>query len=806
MQTTLSQTEADIRSNHVMVQLNSSEPLWQIPLFKDLNKAEQRLISREMRLHKKTPGTELLIQGQPVQAVYIIKDGIVDVLVNDDRVAQRGPLDSLGEMSCLSGEENASATVRVVSPCLVWEIDRNDFLKVIDAIPILRAQLHSTITNRLQALSHRFSEILKHIPHGIVKIDLDGTITDEFSSRCTDYLGIKQLSGRKLGSILFSDNRTLAEKWECAIQSFASDADSSLISKLSHLPEELTYRHPEGGERIFRLYYHLTSNKLDEITGLDIGIDDVTQKRQYQSEISSFHDLITNMEQMLVMIESRTGLILQETISHSNLGQLHFPTWKKLKGKHIMESILNQQDRDQKAHFQKWLNMLHETFILETMSREELVDLAPRFVYETVAGNVVELSFNLNPGHEGQYDEVLGKFEFVEDEPDEAGTQVSTMILMEEIVSAEAEHQSGLSEALNEMQISLEFAQSQMVTPNSLIINHRQIAGLFHSVKGLAQSFGVQTIVSAAHDLEDILEDTIKSGQNPMVSEQLLSAYKSLLSLIVVSKSLCSSDHVRDLGHLRSRGPEICIPMELYQQIKKDFKQVITAHKPHPDDIEASNAFNRLRSTISSLELMRASAIFPRLEKIVADTAGLLNKQVAFNVDEKKVVHLPLQVGHTLSTCLIQLIKNAVFHGIEAVPERRFLGKPEKARVDLIITQDEEHVFICVRDDGKGLNSNKILERAVQLDLIDESSAALLQEQETSDRVFSLIFKPGFSTAGSVSLISGRGVGMSLIKTEIEALGGSVQVKSKENRGTEVFLRIPIEAEPKTQQSKTPEF
>jgi CRP-like cAMP-binding protein/signal transduction histidine kinase len=760
----------------------------QVPLFKDLTPEQLSLISQHMNFCTKKAGENLMVQGQPVPAVYIIHKSTVDVLVNDDRVAQRGALDSLGEMSCLAGEDIASATVRAITPCQVWQIERDIFLKVIDAIPPLRAKLHSTISNRLQALSHRFSEILKHIPHGIVKIDLNGVITDEFSSRCTDYLGISQLTGKMLGGLLFSENRALEAKWDQVIHSFSAEAGSGLLQKLDQLPEEVVYRHPDGGERIFRLIYHVTTDKHDQVTGLDIGLDDVSQKRQYQDDLSSFQDLMTNMEQLLIMFESDTGLIVQETITHSHLGQVHFPIWKNLKGRNIFDTLLVRQDPEQHDHFQRWLKMLGESFILETMSREELIDLAPRFTYETVLGDVVELSFNLNPGQSSSYSEVLGKLDFVANDSEEAGNQISTMELMEEIVAAEEEHQSALPEALNEMQISLEYAQSQMVTPNALAANYRQVAGLIHSVKGLGQAFGIQTISTAAHELEDALEKTIKGGQSPTLSSELLISFKLLLSLIVVSKSLSSADHVKDLGHCRSRRPEICLSLEQFQQVKQDLS-LLQDRYPDP---ETAAIVKRLNDMFSSIDMMGLETIFPRLERVITDTAGLLHKQVTFRTEEKKPVFLDRLMGHTVGTCLIQMIKNAVFHGIEASADRRFLGKPETALVELIAARDKETVHICVRDDGKGINTDMVLERAIQLKLLEPETAEQLRSENRREEIFSLLFEPGFSTAGSVSLISGMGVGMSLIRSEIEGLGGTVTVRSKENQGTEIILTIPI--------------
>lgn len=763
-----------------------------IPLFSELNQGELRLIADNMRQSKKNAGSNLLVQGQPVPAVYIIREGAVEVLVNNDRVAQRGPLDSLGEMSCLSGEETASATVRTLTACLVWEIEHQFFLDMIAAIPSLRSKLYATITSRLQTLSHRFSEILKHIPHGIVKIDLQGMITEEYSSRCIDYLGIGQLAGKLFSKILFRDNPSLTEKWNQTLASFSSGPNTALISKLGHLPEEVNYRHPDGAMRVFNLFYHLTSNNQNQITGLDIGIDDVTRQKHYQAELSAFQDMMTNMEQLLVLFESQTGLILQETISHSQIGRLHFPGWKHLKGKNITDTILKQQETDQIVHFKRWLNMLSESFILESMAREDLIELAPSFAFETVTGDVVILSFDINTTSDGHYSEVLGKLEFATADISEEENRFSTMLLIEEIVAADEAHHSSLPEVLGEMQISLEFAQSQMATPKTLAINQCQVAGLIHSLKGLAQSFGLQTIATAAHELEDALENTIKGGQSPTLSDRLMSAYKSLLSLVVISRSLSSSEHTKDLGQCQIHGPEVRISADHLQEIQADLSQLIAYLKPGKEESVPARTLKKLQRSMASLNRTDLSKVFQRLERIVADTASLLRKQVEFTITEIEPLQLDLRMGHTINTCLIQLIKNAVFHGVETPTERKFLGKPQKAIIELTVKKTGEYALINVRDDGKGFVVEKILDRAVELNICDAASAEKLKQENRKAEVFAFLFKPGFSTAGSVSLLSGRGVGMSLVKSEIEQLGGSIQISSNENQGAEIILKIPL--------------
>lgn len=765
-----------------------------IPMFKNLNTAELAMVSSLLQLEAFEIGEELLTEGQPVSAVYFIEEGLVDILVNNDRVSQRGHMDSLGEMSCLSGEKTASATVRAITACQVWKIDRSLFLSVIDAIPMLRSKMISTITSRLQHLSHRFSEILKHIPHGIVKIDLNGVITDEFSSRCIDYLGIQKLTGESLGNLLYRYNEKASQKWDQAIDSFATDTESSLNARLASFPEEVTYLHPDGSTRIFRLFYHVTVDDEGQLTGLDIGIDDITLSRQYQSELSSFQNMMAGLEQLLVLFEAGTGLIVQESISNSQLGQVHFPTWKSLKGNSILESILKNQAQDQLDHFRGWLGMLQDQFILESMSVDELIRLAPRFVFETISGKVLELTFTLNSARNGTYNEVLGKFEYLEAEPecqDCQELQTATMDLMEEVMAAEAEHQSSLPEALNEMQLSLEFSQSRMTTPNALVSNHRQIAAMIHSVKGLGQSFGLNAIAQAAHELEEILTKALVSGQNVSVNEQLVTSFRSLLSLIVVSKSLCNGDEIRDLGISRSREPEIRIPLNRFKQINKELDTILGNYDIKGLDDNQLCSLKRLKEEMSALEAEKLDIVFPRLHRIIQDTAGILNKRVEFRVVEKAPVLLDRKLGHRINTCLIQMVKNAVYHGVESPSERKFLGKPEKGIIELTTEEQAGCIIICVRDDGQGINVRKTVDRALKNKQVSVEAADKMLDEKRFDDVFALLFQPGFSTATSVTLTSGRGIGMHMIKTEMEAMGGSVSIDSVNNGGTRVCLSLP---------------
>jgi two-component system chemotaxis sensor kinase CheA len=136
----------------------------------------------------------------------------------------------------------------------------------------------------------------------------------------------------------------------------------------------------------------------------------------------------------------------------------------------------------------------------------------------------------------------------------------------------------------------------------------------------------------------------------------------------------------------------------------------------------------------------------------------------------------------------VHLVRNAIDHGIESPEARRLAGKNEQGNVRLSAQQEGDHVMIEVRDDGAGIDPEKIRESAIRKGLIDAESAARL----SADDCLQLIFLPGFSTKQEVSDLSGRGVGMDVVQSKIRELSGSVQIQSEIGRGTRMSIKVPL--------------
>jgi two-component system chemotaxis sensor kinase CheA len=194
-----------------------------------------------------------------------------------------------------------------------------------------------------------------------------------------------------------------------------------------------------------------------------------------------------------------------------------------------------------------------------------------------------------------------------------------------------------------------------------------------------------------------------------------------------------------------------------------------------------------LHGAVLGMRMQPVRRLFQRFPRIVRDLARQLGKQIEL-VLEGEDTELDRSLVEALADPLIHLLRNAVDHGLEAPAERERAGKPAGGRVKLSASQRGERIVIVVADDGRGMDPDVLRRKAVEKGVIDEAQAARLGEAESLE----LIFRPGFSTAGAVSDISGRGVGMDVVKTRVAELGGTLQVRSRPGHGSELELAVPL--------------
>jgi len=200
-----------------------------------------------------------------------------------------------------------------------------------------------------------------------------------------------------------------------------------------------------------------------------------------------------------------------------------------------------------------------------------------------------------------------------------------------------------------------------------------------------------------------------------------------------------------------------------------------------------SRLMTELQDEIMEMRLTPVAEVFNKFPRMVRDLARKQKKEVEF-VMEGADIEVDRTILDKLGDVLVHLLRNAIDHGIEPPEEREAKGKPKAGRLELIARREKSHVDIIVRDDGRGIDPEKVKRKAIEKGLITPEQAAEMSPEEA----INLIFLPGFSTAEKVTDVSGRGVGMDVVQDVIKALNGSISVKSEVGKGTVFVLKLPI--------------
>jgi len=196
---------------------------------------------------------------------------------------------------------------------------------------------------------------------------------------------------------------------------------------------------------------------------------------------------------------------------------------------------------------------------------------------------------------------------------------------------------------------------------------------------------------------------------------------------------------------------------------------------------------SELQESVMTTRMQPIGAAWAKLPRLARDLALELNKRIDVTMQGEET-ELDRQVLELIKDPLTHMIRNAADHGLEAPGERAKAGKPETGRIMLSARHEGSHIVIEIADDGRGLMTAKLRAKALAQSLITPAEAETLSE----NKIQQLIFHPGFSTAAQVSGISGRGVGMDVVRTNIEKIGGTVELSSTEGKGTRFTIRIPL--------------
>ncbi|MBA3646110.1 MAG: chemotaxis protein CheA [Gemmatimonadaceae bacterium] len=355
-----------------------------------------------------------------------------------------------------------------------------------------------------------------------------------------------------------------------------------------------------------------------------------------------------------------------------------------------------------------------------------------------------------------------------------------------------------------------------------------------HSIKGMSGAMGYKSVTELSHELENLL-DKLRNGKI-LVTTQVMDTLFTSSDALETAISLATSDKPRDLivntlvDQLRELAQEPEEPQTFTAEFQvlaetKGAAQAKAEHAPRHvridarrldnlmnavgelvivrdrltlisaqiDDpslseatLKASQLIGNLQNEIMTIRMLPVWQVFDRFPRVVRDTAHLLGKRVEFIIEGKEI-ELDRSMLEEMGEPVLHLLRNALDHGIELPEERVAKDKPAVARLTLTAERDRSTVLIRVSDDGRGIDPDLVLPRAIELGLIEEGTTTLSDED-----LIRVISRPGFSTAKKITDISGRGVGFDIVATRVRALGGSLEVRSVPGRGTTVTLRLPL--------------
>ena len=354
-----------------------------------------------------------------------------------------------------------------------------------------------------------------------------------------------------------------------------------------------------------------------------------------------------------------------------------------------------------------------------------------------------------------------------------------------------------------------------------------------HSIKGMAAAMGYRSVTELSHELESLLEK-LRSG-SVSVTTQVMDALFTSADALETAIGLATSEKPRDLGidQLVSQLRDLAREPQEPQTFTAEFQVLAEQRAPaaEPDRVprhvridarrldnlmnvvgelvivrdrlsrisdelrdsslaettlQASQLVGNLQNEIMTIRMLPVWQVFDRFARVVRDTSHGLGKRVEFNI-EGKDIELDRSMLEEMGEPVLHLLRNALDHGVELPEERIARGKPPVAQLTLSAERDRSAVLIRVSDDGRGIEPERVLPRAIELGLVPEGTTSLPDEE-----IIRLISRAGFSTAERVTDISGRGVGIDIVATRVRALGGTLDVRSVPGQGTTVTLRLPL--------------
>lgn len=387
-----------------------------------------------------------------------------------------------------------------------------------------------------------------------------------------------------------------------------------------------------------------------------------------------------------------------------------------------------------------------------------------------------------------------------------------------------------ISEFIAECREMLEALGGEIVAWEAMPDDRARLDSIFrfvHTVKGNCGFFDFPRLEALSHAAEDALAE-VRAGRrqadHALVSAVLaiIDRISEMIAALEAGDEIVSGDDTLLIQALQPSAEAPVAPVattvaeaqtkavaprtirlsvELLDRLMSGVSDMVLARnelarrlREAPDDVPVDGAFERLSSIIAEMRdsitrtrMQRIENLFVALPRMVRDLSAELGKQVLVDI-EGGDVELDREMIEMIRDPLTHIIRNAVDHGIEAPAERLKAGKREIGLLIVSARQSGNQILIDIQDDGRGIDGKRLIDKAIAAKVISKSEAANLSKREQ----LRLIFEAGLSTASEVTAISGRGVGMDVVRSNIERIGGTVEVDSNVGEGTRLTLRVPL--------------
>src|ERR1700676_2484664 len=378
--------------------------------------------------------------------------------------------------------------------------------------------------------------------------------------------------------------------------------------------------------------------------------------------------------------------------------------------------------------------------------------------------------------------EILGGLEATETEPE--GTDQDLIVKLQELVERGMQAMSAAAAPV----APAPAASAPAVEQGTLVpqILERQLRPGEVSLDELERAFR-ETTTEIAPPLAPAVRPAPKPKQDAAPpTEAKMVAKKTAVDTEASESSIANQSirvNVDTLEHLMTMVSELVLTRNQLLEISRrnedtEFKVPLQ---------RLSNVTAELQEGVMKTRMQPIGNAWQKLPRIVRDLSGELGKLIELEMHGADT-ELDRQVLDLIKDPLTHMVRNSADHGLETPAERAAAGKPEQGTIRLSAYHEGGHIIICIADNGRGLNTERIKAKAVANGLVSESDL----EKMTEAQIHKFIFAPGFSTAAAVTSVSGRGVGMDVVRTNIDQIGGTIDIKSVAGEGSSVTIKIPL--------------